>query len=106
MWNVYGKDIKMTEGDYGVSLPILINGIEFSANDVIKLVLKTAANGDIILEKEFSNIQENTVELVLSESESALFPVGTYVYLLDWYQDGVFMCNIVQSAMFKVVDKA
>ena len=33
-------------------------------------------------------------------------PVGGYVYCLDWYQNGNFMCNIIPSAQFKVVDKA
>ena len=105
MWNVNGQDIKMTEGDFGVSLPITINGVEFSANDAIKLTIKTRFNGDVILEKEFTNIQKNTVDLILSEPESALLPVGSYAFLLDWYQNGAFMCNIVESAMFGVVDK-
>ena len=106
MWKVNGQDLKMAEGDWGIQLPITIPGTEFSANDEVKLTIKTALNGDTILEKTFANISENTVNLELTEAESALLPVGSYVYRLDWYQDGAFMCNIIPIASLKVVDKA
>ena len=106
MWVVSGQDIKMTEGDYGIALPITITGATFEAGDEVKLTIKTAANGVVLLEKTFGNITENTVSLELTAAESSLLPIGTCVYALDWYQSGVFMCNIIPSANFKVVDKA
>ena len=96
----------MVEGDFGLELPITISGATFAAGDELCMTFKTAANGTTILTKTFGNIQNNTVKLVLTEEESALFAVGSYVYALDWYQDGVFLCNIIPCAGLRVVDKA
>ena len=106
MWRVLSNSISMTEGDFGVSLPINISGTTFAASDTIKLTILDGVNGTEIVAKEFTNIQQNTVALELTEAESALLPVGNYVYRLDWYQDGVFMCCIVEFGAFKVVEKA
>ena len=54
---------------------------------------------------DFTHI-DNTVELSLTEAQSALLPVGDYVYALDWYRDEVFMCNIIPQGVFRVVKKA
>lgn len=106
MWGATGFSLTMAEGDFGVSLPITITGPTFTAVDSVKLTIKDSMNGDTILEKDFSNISQNTVNLELTSSESALLPVGLYVYSLDWYQLGHFLCNIIPVAAFKVVDKA
>lgn len=106
MWRVTANSITMTEGDYGIALPVTISGIDFTAADTVKISVLTAVNGETIVEKEFSDISENTVNLELTQAESALLPVGVYVYRLDWYQSGVFMCNIIPFAAFKVVEKA
>ena len=106
MWAVNGQDLKMTEGDWGIQLPVTIDGTTLTANDELKLTIKTAINGDVVVEKTFSNISQNTVNLVFTAQESALFSVGTYVYALDWFQNGAFVCNIIPAAMFKVVEKA
>ena len=106
MWNVSGTTLIMTEGDYGIKLPVTISGTTLAAGDSVKLTFKAKQNGDELLVKDFDSITDNTVDLKLTESEAALFPVGSYVYSLDWYQDGNFMCNIIPSAILKVVDKA
>ena len=105
-WKVNGLNIAMTEEDYGIELPLKINGVTLDAQDSIKLTFKDGNNGETILEKTFNEITDNTVKIVFSDTESALFPIGAYVYRIDWYQDGNFMCNIVESAAFRVVDKA
>lgn len=105
-WNVTNLNLSMTEGDYGIALPVEIKGTTLGAQDSIKLTFKTSVNGDEILSKTFDGITDNTVNLELTAEESALFPVGGYVYSLDWYQSGNFMCNIITIAPFKVVDKA
>ena len=106
MWNVSGTTLIMTEGDYGIKLPVTISGTTLAAGDSVKLIFKAKQNGDELLVKDFDSITDNTVELELTEAEAALFSVGSYVYSLDWYQDGNFMCNIIPSAILKVVDKA
>lgn len=106
MWTAQGHSLEMVEGDWGILLPINISGVTFATNDEIKLLLKNKQNGDTILEKTYGNITDNTINLELTEDESALLQVGAYVYSLDWYQDGAFLCNIIPLASFKVVDKA
>lgn len=106
-WDVKDETrLSMVEGDYGVGLPVDITGTTFTVNDEVNLVIKAAINGETIIEKTFSSIENNTINLVLTEAESALLPVGNYVYSLDWYQSGAFMCNIIPWASFKVVEKA
>ena len=106
MWNVNGNAITMAEGDYGIKLPITISGTTLAAGDSVKVVFKKNPNGETILEKNYDTFTQNAFDLELTEAESALFKVGSYVYLLDWYQSGNFLCNIIPSASFKVVDKA
>lgn len=105
MWVVNGQDIKMCEGDYGVALPITITGTTLEAFDEVKFTVKKVVNGSVMLEKTFSNISQNTINLELTETESNHFKVGTYYYALDWYQNGEFMCNIIPIGAFKVVEK-
>lgn len=106
MWVVAGNTLQMAEDDYGLALPVTIEGTTLGENDSIRIVIKKRIDGNVILTKEFTNITQNTVELVLTEAESELLPVGSYVYSLDWYQDGTFMCNIILSGVLKVVNKA
>ena len=104
MWYASGNRLTMTEGDWGVELPVTISGVTFTSSDAVRIVIK---NGDdALVSKDFTNISNNTVDLELTEAESALLPVGVYAFSLDWYQDGAFMCNIIPSGVFKVVDKA
>ena len=106
MWLVSGNNLQMAEGDFGILLPITISGTTFAAGDEINFVLKDRMNGNTLIEKVFSNITENTVNLSFTEEESNGLSIGTYVYRLDWYQNGIFMCNIILNALFRVVDKA
>lgn len=106
MWSVNKNDLTMAENDYGIKLPITISGMTLAANDCIHIVIKKAVNGTEILTKEFSDIQENTVNLEFTAAESALLPVGKYVYRLDVYEDGNYLCNLIPSAALKVVDVA
>lgn len=106
MWAAMGHCLEMTEGDWGIKLPITVKDVTFAANDAVKLIIKNKRNGDAILEKTYGNIADNTINLELTEAETALLPSGGYVYSLDWYQDGAFLCNIIPLASFKVVDKA
>ena len=99
MWNVNGITLNMTEGDWGVKLPVTVTGVTFTANDSVRI--KTQQDETTIIEKEYTNITQNTFDLEFTEAESALLPVGSYLYSLDWYQDGAFMCNIIPSGLFK-----
>lgn len=110
MWDVKNKnsaDISMTEGDFGIDLPFTMEGLPVSPlTDVIRITVKTEKNGEALLTKEFTVDDENTIELSWTEEESALLIPGSYIYNLDWYSEGVFMCNVINNAKLKVEDKA
>ena len=105
MWTVKNTTLSIAEGDWGIALPYGVDDVTFTEHDVLKFTFKDRNNGNVILTKEYTPV-DNTVNLTFSEAESALFPPGQYVYSLDWYQAGAFLCNLVSSAVFKVVDKA
>ena len=115
MWIVNGKEICMTKGDYGINLPITINGITFGQNDEIRFTLKRKQDHcynnsqpahQVVLTKTYTDIQQNTINLELTKEETDKLNVGAYIYSLDWYQSDQFMCNLIPSASFKVVEKA
>ncbi len=106
MWVAQGTSIQMTEGDFGIALPITISGITMAANDSVKISIMRFIDGVSIIEKTFASITNNTVNLELTAADSAKFKVGSYSYRLDWYRDNAFMCNIIPSGKFTVVNKA
>lgn len=85
MFKVNNNDIYMTEHDFNVALPVTINGAEFDATDSVKIVIKK--NDEVVLEKIYNDIQDNTFNFILSETESELLPLGHYFYHMDWYED-------------------
>lgn len=105
MWEVNGNDLTMTEEDFGIQIPFTID-LPLTANDSIRMTFKRHRNDDPILEKEFTNILNQTINLEFTEEESKLLPPGNYVYRMDWYQAGVFMCNVIECAKLRVGDKA
>ena len=107
MWVVDGVDLTMTEGDYGIAVPMTIHDVALTASDTFKITVKPGKNQTALIEKEYSEITNNTVQFSLTAAESALLKAGvTYVYSLDWYQEGSFLCNLIPAATIKVVDKA
>ena len=96
----------MTEGDYGIKLPVTVNGAELQENDTLVFTFKTAKNGTTKLTKTYTITDSNTVDLEFDDTDTAVFAVGSYVYSLDWYKSGEFLCNLISSAVFRVVDKA
>ena len=105
MWVVKGYELKMTEGDYGVELPVTVHGTELQLADQIKITIKNKTNGDVIISKTYGDFESNTFPFEITQEETALLPVGMYVYSLDWYQNNVFMCNIIPNALLRVVEK-
>ena len=105
MWDVSGTKIKVPEGDYGIQLPVTVYGTTLSAQDKLRFIFKDDVDGVTILEKEFTPVN-NTVNLEFTESEGGLFSPGAYVYRMDWYQNGIFMCNLIPVGIFVVVNVA
>jgi len=106
MWVVSNKNIQMAEGDYGIALYFRLNGVVPSASDTFEFKFKTALNGTTLLTKTLTGISDNEFELSLTAADTALLPTGRYVYSLDWYRSGTFMCNLVLAGTLIVEDKA
>lgn len=106
MWEAEKTTIRMSEGDYGVALPFSVKGVTLTASDCIKFVFKDAPNGETILTKDYTNLTNNTANLMLTETESALFEPGVYTYTMEWYQNDNFQCNLIENGVFKVGDVA
>lgn len=106
MWTVKGNQIQMTEGDWGVELPITVIGTTLTASDNIKFTLKDGVGGATILEKTYSSFTNNAFDLELTAADTQKLKPKSYVYNLDWYQNGSFLCNIIGNESFKVVGKA
>lgn len=99
------KKIIMTEGDYGISLPLTITGGTISSEDTLKFSIKKCAGDETIIDKKLSNNGENKFELKFTEEETKKLKVGTYTYNIDWFRDGTFMNNIIKKEKFEVEDK-
>lgn len=100
-----GTTISMAEGDYGIVLPIIIRGGQISSKDSLKIQIKNTLNDEDVLTKSFTNIQNNTLDFKLTKDESLKLKQGTYVYSLDWYQEGEFLCNVIPNGCFIVEQK-
>ena len=99
MWSVDENDITMCEGDYGVELPITLEETALGDGDYLKITIKDVMNGTEKLAVDFTDA------LSLTSAHAEAVPVGKYVYSLDWYHDGTFLCNVIPKAKFTVVDK-
>ena len=106
--NEGNKKIEMTEGDFGITLPIEINieGTELSSTDKFVFKIFKEINKDAIIEKVFDNITDNTLELKFTEAESKKLGVGYYYYDIDWFQEDIFLLNILAKKKFVVREKA
>ena len=99
------KKILMTEGDFGLSLPITITGGEISNEEEIKFSIKKINGEEIIQPKIYKNINNNTFNLAFDKTESDLLKKGTYLYYLDWYKSDEFLGNVINGEIFEVEGK-
>lgn len=102
------KQIEMIEGDFGLALPITLNVDDtvFGAEDHFAIKIFEELDGTPVVEKEYSNITDNTIEFSLTKEESDKLPKGRYYYDIDWFQGDSFLGNIIRQKIFKVLNKA
>ena len=106
MFKISGTEIRMTEGDYGVDLPVAVKGTTVTANDVLDLTIKDAVNGTTVLELTVGSPTNGVFDLYFAQEESALLTPGEYGYSLDWIQPGTFVYCLVPVGPFIVEEKA
>lgn len=102
------QKIGITEGDYGKVLPLELEDLdtELTSDDKFSLKIFKEIDGKPIIEQVYENIVDNTIEFKLTKEESALLEIGSYYYDIDWYQENVFLTNIVKKKIFEVSEKA
>lgn len=103
------KTLEMVEGDFGLILPIELevdNDETITSDDSFSIKIYKEINGQAIIEKNYSNLQDNTINFQLSKEESERLLVGRYFYDLDWYQGNTFLGNIIAKAYLTVREKA
>lgn len=105
MLKAENKTIKMTEGDFGLLLPITITGGQISEDETLVFYIKDDKKENLIEPKSYKNIQNNTFDLSFTEEESKLMKSGVYFYYIDWYKENEFLGNIINGKLFKVEDK-
>lgn len=101
--------LEMIEGDFGIILPIEleVNTDEtITSEDSFSIKIYKEINGQAIIEKEYDNLEDNTINFQLSKQESSKLSVGRYFYDLDWYQGNTFLGNIIAKASLTVREKA
>lgn len=103
--NKGSNKLSMVEGDYGLTLPLIINGITIDKDDKINFYIKKDRNGEKIIDQIYENIVDNTIGLTFSEEEAEKLQVGKYKYAIDWYKKDVFNGNLVKEKDFEVEDK-
>ena len=97
--------ISMIEGDYGLELPITINGAEIASDETITMTISDVAH-ETKIEKTFTNIADNVINFSLTQNESnQLKSTKKYTYSIDWYKNGEFLGNIINGYEFKVEEK-
>lgn len=107
MFEVDEKKISMTEGDFGLILPIELEmDDEIVAEDTFSIKIFKKINEAPIVEKTYNNIAEKIINFQLTKEESELLKVGLYYYDIDWYQENSFLNNIIAKEKFRVIEKA
>lgn len=79
-----GKIIAFGAGDYGITFPVNIEGVEISESDKIVFTC-----GEFT--KEFTGATDNRVSITFTESESLALEPGTYSFSLKVKKDGAII---------------
>lgn len=95
--------LSMVEGDFGQTFVMNIVGGIVDTEDTINFCVKN--NDSTILSKDFTNVVDNKLKLILTKEESEKLKVGFYKYSIDWFRNDVFMNNIKNNEIFEVEDK-
>lgn len=91
-----GKIITFTFGDYGISYPVYVKGLEIEAGDTL---IFACCNGIV---KEFTNVQNNCILVTFTEDESKLFmPNDTYEWHLK-LKNKVSLATIINNGSIVV----
>lgn len=102
MLKVNGKQLIMNAGDYGETVEFkLINGTILE-NDDITLIIENKRTFNNIIEKKLDITGVNEFEFTLTEEETALLDVGTYLWGILWERNGELVDTLEVDNFFTV----
>lgn len=90
-------EIAMDKADFGVIL-----GINFSDINGTDIKFKIYNEEGTLVEKTFENINNNRIELKLTQEESNKLVEGTYNYDIYQYKEGVLKNTLLKEKVFIV----
>ncbi len=102
-WDKKTSTITMDAGDFGVGLSCDVKGMTLTATDCLRFRLQDVLTGETLVQKDFTNIQSNHLELVLTKADSDLLPRGIYAYTWEWFQNNILQYALISNAVFRVV---
>ena len=97
------KTFILDNGDYGIGVAIKIQNFEFLEGDTLIFTIRRRnLDREVILQKEFSEFNENSVLLLITEQDAELLKEAIYSYELEIYRNGSFLLTITQNQDFIV----
>lgn len=109
MFKIQNTKIQMTEGDFGIVLPISIvleNDETITSQDTFAIKIYKDTNKNRIISKEYTVDENGDINFELTQEETAKLPIGEYKYDLDWYDSNNFLVNLIGDEVFSVIEKA
>lgn len=102
--NIEGKyTLVLDDGDYGIGVAIELNNFKFTdADSVIFTIRRKRLDKDIVIQKQYDNIQDNKVLLLISKEESELLTENIYHWELEIYRNNAFLMTIGKNLDFIV----
>jgi len=100
------KDLKIiiTQGDYGlIRVSILQDGepSPFTEGDTIRFVVKEFPSAPVtLIEKEVMMFQNGVAEIIIESADTAALKIKTYIYGIQWIDEGDNVRTIVPGAEF------
>lgn len=111
MFLANGTRLKMTRGDYGVTVPIRVKShcgaCESNISSDDQIILQVIKGDCVKVSKvvTWKNLQEadGIFQLEFSKEESAALDLGVYAWRLVWYRPGEICHSLLRSVMEVVV---
>ena len=99
MFVIDGKAVTMNKGDFGIVYNVHFTDIADNYTFVFKI---KNMNDEVIFEKEYGNIQDNTIHISLDKEETILLNKGNYSWGLVQMREGELYNTLINDEMWKV----
>lgn len=91
MLRVNGKQLIMNQGDYGETITFKLCHGNILENDTVTVIIEDKRTLNNVLEIAADIVDSTTFEITITEQQTDLLPVGTYLWGILWERDGVLV---------------